>query len=462
VEESNHLLGEIILASIDIYVVKTSALFQKGDPGIFVNLVMCLMEFQQSHNESLTKQRYTNMHAELMIKKFLNKDPEAFIDKLPKAIKSVGSHPFFVDTSDGTVKPHTYYYPIAIEINKLLLKGWGSYKIRVYLNEKYTPPKNKKFWGTKIIAEWAKSAYLTGTRSVKVGGTQYQLDGYYPVVSTLGELDRIQQQRSSRKGSSGIVTSTLFTGIKILKCGYCGYSMTGFTQHGKLRVTCNGGRENVTKCKAWGFNLNRLEDIACRLLFSHIWNPDQQEQPINTSLQEELDAVELRITTLLSELENVNLGLSLSDIAPTLNNLKAKKETLTEQIRNETINQQVTVTDNESYKLWRDLDPAVLDVANKTLRLETKELFRTTVESILCYRGEKERQRVFIFKLKDGTEYTVKSFTNHVEFPFNALGQAPAVSDSESDGVVWDVEYHLMYWGNPDYRVEIGTLFEDE
>lgn len=464
--ESQSILSGILSKSIGVYTQIDNQYYHKSDDQLTAKLMMSLMHFQRAHEESVVKQNYTYKATELAIQKFLDKDPSGFKNGKPLAIQSVGRHPFFIDTSDGTVREHDYYYPIAIEIHKLLLSGWGKYKVLNHLNENYRPPQSKKseatnkakgitkFWGAKILDKWTQNEALLGCRVINLNDRTYRLEDYYKPIATLGELNRIQEQRNSRQGGQSNRSSpNLLTGMKILKCGYCGHSMSAYTHRNKIRVACNGGRANATTCTTWGFNLARLEDITCRLLVNHIWK-ETPSTTKNNNDKDEIDAIEKRISEV--ETEMVNGDENIVSLNKVLSSLNSKRSSILEKIRVQDAEIENSQLDSDLFKLWDNLPPEVLDPENVELRLRTRELIRACTKHILCFKGEKERQNRFIFKLKDGIEYVVKSFSDRVVFPVNTYQGLSLDGDDEAELYK---ESHLKTWNVPDYKIRvIGDL----
>jgi DNA invertase Pin-like site-specific DNA recombinase len=109
-----------------------------------MELMYSIMLFSRAHEESATKSKRTNGNALSIIEKYNN--GERSVDGYAIAIKSVGTNIWWSDCSDGSVKPHAIYFPIAQEIiNLAIYKGMGSNRITAYLNKAYANilPKTK-------------------------------------------------------------------------------------------------------------------------------------------------------------------------------------------------------------------------------------------------------------------------------------------------------------------------------
>jgi hypothetical protein len=468
VDESSHLLTGIIRMGVGVYFTDSDTLLEKGGKGLQVSLLVALIHFSEGHTASKQKQRFTYKQAAGMAQAFINGDESAFIENRAVAIKSVGNHPWWIDCSDGTVRPHVRLFPVARKVVEMMLKGMGSYKVLAYLNEHHEPPKpskaksHKDQWTVTAITKFASRGTdaLTGTRVLRLEHAhefglrnEYVLDGYFPEVATLAEVKRIREQRKARTGSRSKTTSTLLAGINVMKCGYCGYAMTAFTHRKKLRAKCNGGGTGSSQCKAWGFNLSRLEDLCCRLLVNHVWLPEQTVDQSNdeAEIQVQIDLVKQSI----SETNQVVIDgtASMITVAPVLEELNIKLSGLKEVLEQVVIKGQARSLNSGDFERWQNISPNILELDEVDLRSEIKELMRISLNQILCYRGEKERQQRFRIILKDGTEYTVWNYTNKVVLSSNALS---GVSD------YLDKEHHLYRWagGPKGYELEIESEFE--
>jgi len=461
--ESSHLLTGILIKGVGVYFTNDDTLILKGEKNVELALMMSLWKFSEAHEASKQKQRFTYSHARGMAQRFLDKDAKAFKSGRPLAIKSMGAHPWWIDTSDGTIAKHKLYFKVAREITDKLLAGWGSYRVVAWLNENYPPPitnmtkaratkRDLKRWGQTMITRWVSGGgdALTGTRRLtfKESGEEFLLDEYYPSVATLAEVKRIQEQKNARRGSQSSKHSSILAGINVLKCGYCGYAMTSFIHRGKLRCKCNGGAVSASSCRSWGFNLSRLEDVCCRLLVNHVWNDDAEgvdaQTPLINELSNSLDKVKGRIIE--TETAIMDGSVPINVLGPALEKLKDKEiriEGELKEIRTQVGTTKLAVDD---WTRWEAISPRILELNEHELRAEVKELMRVSLTEIRCYRGDKERQQRIEIELKDGTSYQVWNYTNKVVLSDNALDGA---IDFQAKA------YHLYHWAELDYALEI-------
>ena len=463
IDDSSHLLTGIIRKGVGVYFSNDGTLLKKGDSGLQVALLVALIHFSEGHAASKQKQRFTYSYTRSMAEKFIAGSEGAFKDGRPLAIKSMGAHPWWVDTSDGTVREHKVYFSVAREITEKLLGGWGSYRVVEWLNETYPPPttnmtkasatkRDLKRWGQTMITRWVSGGgdALTGTRRInfKESGESFVLDGYYPSVATMAEVKRIQEQKDARRGSQSSKHSSILTGINVLKCGYCGFAMTSFMHRGKLRCKCNGGAVSASSCKSWGFNLSRLEDVCCRLLVNHVWNGDAErvdaETPLINELNDSLDKVKARIVE--AETAIIEGSVAITTIGPALEKLKDKQRGIEAERTELDAQSGAAKLAVDDWARWGEISPKILDLNEHGRRTEVKELMRVSLAEIRCYRGEKERQQRIEIELKDGTNYQVWNYTNKVVLSDNALDGA---IDFQAKA------YHLYHWAELEYGLEI-------
>ena len=162
------LFMELLELGITIYTGMDNRIYTKSsvtdNP---MELMLSIMTFSRANQESMVKSQRQKSATQLKINKF-NASVRAD-NGYPHAIRNSGANVFWSDVSDGTVRPHEYYFPIAKLIVSLRLKGWGYMRIAKHLNENYTPPKGtakrkhfKDLWSPKLICNFLQSRTLMG------------------------------------------------------------------------------------------------------------------------------------------------------------------------------------------------------------------------------------------------------------------------------------------------------------
>lgn len=219
----------------------------KGNP---IDLLTSILLFSRAHEESKTKQKRTNGSALALIRRFQS--------GLPTTIKSVGSHPWWIDcTTDKheSVKKHPLLWMPAYEAINMFLNGDSVYKVTTYLNDKYPNVYKNKAWSMANVRKLRFNKAVYGIREVNVDGTLYSLNNYYPPLITEGQFLRLETIRETTKyiGKVGDECNNinLLAGMKIFRCGHCGSTMMAMRQGDSIRYLCEKGRGKNHGCKTW-------------------------------------------------------------------------------------------------------------------------------------------------------------------------------------------------------------------
>ncbi|CCE98407.1 site-specific recombinase [Sinorhizobium fredii HH103] len=143
--------------------------------------------------------------------------------------------------------------------------GKGSYQIARRLNMDRVPPFTRsngwhESYITKILTNRAVLGEFQPHRYVNGKRCPYgdPVDGYFPIVISREQFERVQLARKARKnrgsGRKGKSHINLFSGVA--KCGYCGASMyvvdKGPKPKGGIYLRCDSARRgNDCKASAW-------------------------------------------------------------------------------------------------------------------------------------------------------------------------------------------------------------------
>ncbi len=379
-----------------------------------MDLMYSIMLFARAHEESKTKSKRTYGNALAIVRKHIEgvRSPDGFA----YAIESVGNNMWWVDTSEHTVKPHSQYFDIAKEIVQLILRGWGSYRIVGYLNEKYPEPPKKardSKWSYNLVANFHKRRALFGEKRITIEGVEYILPDYYPALideDTFYRLAQIKQEKISKSTATTFVS--LITGLDILKCADCGGNMYSATYRQKsLRYICGTGQAN-RGCRAWSFNASWLEDTVIRLAANNVFRPldlrmnfDVQERTLRQKLADKQEQLE-RLVDVVAD--GNRSEVILRRIAAVEQDVKQIKL----DIENTAVQKQVQT--NETVE-WGAVDERVLDFAQAELREETKFRISNTVTSIRC-KQIKQRHVMFIITFINGRSITAHRTKNVLAF----------------------------------------------
>ena len=239
-----------------------------------MELMYSIMLFSRAHEESKTKSKRTHGNALNIIEKYNNSERSA--DGFAIAIKSVGTNMWWSDCSDGSVKPHPIYFPIAQEIINLAIdKGMGSHSITNYLNKHYANilPKTKSnkdgSWSLNRVSQFLQKRAMIGEKKLNIDGTEYVLADYYPALcneETFYKMRSLRQGRTQKPEHTDKVY--LFLGRDIIFCGHCGAKMTSHTtnenkekgKYDKFRYKCASGQNATGKSQlAFQICINALK-----------------------------------------------------------------------------------------------------------------------------------------------------------------------------------------------------------
>ncbi|EMQ1182349.1 recombinase family protein [Klebsiella variicola] len=219
----------------------------KGNP---IDLLTSLILFTRAHEESKTKQQRTNGNALALIRRFQN--------GLPTTIKSIGSHPWWIDASTDkyeAVRKHPILWKCAYDAVNLFLEGNSVFKVTQYLNDKYPNAFKNKAWSIANVRKLRFNKAVYGLRVINVDGKTYKLENYFPPLITEGQFLRLEKIRETTKyiGKVGEKTNNinLLAGMKIFRCGHCSGTMMAMRDGDSIRYLCEKGRGYNHDCKTW-------------------------------------------------------------------------------------------------------------------------------------------------------------------------------------------------------------------
>lgn len=219
----------------------------KGNP---IDLLTSILLFTRAHEESKTKQQRTNGNALALIRRFQ--------EGLPTTIKSIGSHPWWIDSSTDkfeAVRKHPILWKCAYDAVNLFLEGKSVFKVTKYLNDTYPHVYKGKSWSIANVRKLRFNKAIYGTREITVDSKLYVLEKYYPALISEGQFLRLEKIRETTKyiGKVGEQTNNinLLSGMKIFRCGHCGGTMMAMRHNDTIRYLCEKGRGYNHDCKTW-------------------------------------------------------------------------------------------------------------------------------------------------------------------------------------------------------------------
>lgn len=398
-----------------------------------MDLMYSIMLFARAHEESKTKSKRTYGNALSIIEKYNN--GERSVDGYAIAIKSVGANMWFSDCSDGSVKKHPIYFPIAQEIISLAIdKGMGSHSIVRYLNSTYPnilpKVKNNKngSWSLNRISQFFKSESLFGIKKFDdLDGQDYILRDYYP---PLCDEDTFYKIRSMRKGRNVKPEHTdkvyLFLGRDIIKCGHCGAKMTSHTsnankekgKYDKFRYKCASGQNATGKCRAWTFNAIWLDHVIVALAANHVFRPLHKSKDLDLAikgLEENLIDKKQQIDNLLKVIMS---GVTTTAIPKQIAELEAQVEQLTSSIETGKSNRANELTETVE---WGEVDERVLDYHQHELRQRLKDKIRLSVKQVIC---QQVKAKLVKFTITFINDITIVAYRTPMTLVFDGIAWA--------------------------------------
>ncbi|WP_434370305.1 recombinase family protein [Enterobacter hormaechei subsp. xiangfangensis] len=377
------LFMELLELGITIYTGMDNRIYTKSsvtdNP---MELMLSIMTFSRANQESMVKSQRQKSATQLKINNF-NACVRAE-NGYPHAIRSSGANVFWSDVSDGTVRPHEYYFPIAKLIVSLRLKGWGYMRIAKHLNENYTPPKGtakrkhfKDLWSPKLICNFLQSRTLMGEKSIRVDGVEHILKGYYPQVISEKEFYTLQNVINRKLANEPNNYIPLLTGIRRFKCG-CGAAMVAFYQYDKIRYRCDGMKslDKRMHCGAKSFNGASIENAIVQICADKIFKDVKSHISNIGAIQAMLDEAQKKYRR--------GMDMLLEDSAPHGLNIKLiELEKQIEGLQKQLNDELVSEAGVDTSVSWDAVPKNYRDVCN-TERLEIKQKIQASTLSIVC------------------------------------------------------------------------------
>lgn len=387
------------------------------------DLIMSLFLFSRANEESLTKQKRAYETTLKLI--------ERHKSGLPTNIKSAGSTPFWIDaTGPNTeaVKPHPIYFKAAKEAVRLLLSGWGNYRVANYLNENsdiYPPPPGKKTrnknrearWTVPNIKKMRLNRALMGEKVLTLNNVTYHLEDYFPPVCTPAEFARLQDVACNNKMPQGCKKKviTLLSGMGILRCGHCGGAMTSFSKQGKIRYLCESGKKRMSSCKAWSVSGELVERCLLYPLISGYMSLVIEDQNAGESLADQIDSKRSELELVESQIGNlttaITMGGNLESLVTQLQELESRKRGLLLEL--DKLSQRELLQGSREQQIEKIVDtvemltPQLLEDTTHPNRLNIREVVRAVISSVTISKA-KDKTLTLRYEIYDRQRYLFK------------------------------------------------------
>ena len=382
-------LAGVLSCNIGIYSAIEQRMFcdPYGDKSSNVlDIQLAVMILERAHGESRTKQARTLKLRDLAIGRHRNgeRHPSGYA----YSIKVVGNDVWWVDNSDGVVRPHPVYIHVARQIALRLMAGHSPRKVTDWLNREGPDCPIERFdkrapkvWSHHVIRRFHLSRALVGEKQIN----DIILEGYYPPVLTENEYAALVDARTRRKRprTTGKATAiSLFAELPQATCRHCGASIhmnreTG----GALNYRCSGFREEY-RCLGWSKRAAVIEKALLDICLDKVWK-DPETLPLSRvpALQAQIDKINGHIHNLMEQAREKGfpkiLTLEIGRLESQLNELStqmelAKAEEVALQAR----------TCASLVPRWGAISDRVLDTKNDDARIELRELLRDSIASL--------------------------------------------------------------------------------
>ncbi|MDM3376226.1 recombinase family protein [Citrobacter sp. Cb010] len=385
------------------------------------DLMLSLFLFSRANEESLTKQKRAHETALKLIDRHRS--------GLPVNIKSAGSAPWWIDASMGTyeaVKPHPVHFKAAKEAVRLLLSGWGCFRVTEYLNqnsEVYPPPKGNRGKGMKragsgwVVANlkaMRKNRALYGEKEITIDGVTHRLSNYFPPVCSQSDYARLQEIAECNRMPQGEEKKiiTLLSGMGILRCGHCGGSMSYFSKEGRIRYVCETGKNRSSTCRVWSVSGQLVERCLLApvvrgymdlMMGKHEHGEDLKR--LLESKQGELQGIEDQIANITKA---ITLGGNIPALVASLQTLEHTKDGLLVELDRIAQREAVQSTQAQQIESMVDvfelLTPAILTDVTDPNRLRLREVVRSVITSVTLSK-QPNKALTLSYELPDKTRY---------------------------------------------------------
>ncbi|WP_429204712.1 recombinase family protein [Aeromonas veronii] len=403
VRRASRDLVNVLDAEVGVYSVYEGRCFcdpkgNRGNDSADIQYATAVLD--RANNESATKQARTHKIRDLAIARHLR--GERHESGFAYSIKVVGNDVWWVDNSDGVVRPHEQYAPLAKQIALRLIARESPLNVTKWLNtEGITCPINrsdkkaKGAWSHHVIRRFHLNRALMGEKRIN----QTVLDGYYPAVLTEDEYLRLVHARtcSMRPKSSGRAkVISLFAGVEQVQCRHCGAGVhLNSEAGGYVNYRCSGFKTELA-CPGWSKRARDIESALLSVCLAETWkDPEQLPSSRVPVIQGEIYRLQASLDNLVEMARDKGFPkILISEIA----DLEAKIERLDselEQARVEEVAKQVHSAASIRER-WKAITDNVLDPTNDESRHHMRELLRDSIKSFRIgrpsYMGVEDRE----------------------------------------------------------------------
>ncbi|MCG7387332.1 recombinase family protein [Pantoea sp. ACRSB] len=385
-------------------------------------LISTLM-FVRANEESSTKQKRTYGNAEALIKRFKT--------GLPTTIKSVGSHPLWIDAStayDEQVRKHPQYWQVAQYAMELFLEGASAFKVCKELNTRFPEGWKGKMWSVPNVRKLRTNPAVYGLRILSVRGIEYKLEGYYPPLITEAEFARLQDiQQNNKYITTGEKNQiNLMAGLRLFRCGHCGSTMMAMRHKDTIRYLCEKGRaagnlkskddklKKLKGCRTWSLSGDLVEHtLMYAVTYAFIYkNKDNKEKvDYETQINETKDKI-LSITSRITNLtELVSAGLSnVAEVVESIKKLNEERQVLNlhlDKLQQNNLLQESSHFEELMMNYFETIQWPIIETVDHPERVKIREIVRSTIDKAVVWKADKKITIYYV--TKDGTDFTFEA-----------------------------------------------------
>lgn len=361
-----------------------------------MDLVFSLLVMIRAHEESDTKSK--------RVKAAIRKMCQGWLDGKYRGLIRNGKDPSWVIETDGKF---AIYEPRAEAFRKVIELWRQGHGFASTMNRLQRTGYDMSLLCTNPVTfyKMLQNPALIGTKTITLDGITYSLEDYYPPLIDRSLWDELQELRAVRHRAKGKgLFPSIFTGIGVCICGYCGRSITsqtiydrpkkqdGTMQDGHRRLHCAGGHH---RCDHAGSASAIPVERAILTYCSDQINLDKLTQKTTEPEQvarAELITVRRNIAAAERALGKVTDALIADESGPTPLAFIRKARELEDQIA--ALKQQEAATEtamakqrpstNANALAWQKLIKGVLDLDVDT-RMQARSLIEATFSRIALY-----------------------------------------------------------------------------
>ncbi|MFA0382027.1 recombinase family protein [Vibrio sp. 10N.222.54.A3] len=212
-------LLSIINRGVCVYTHIDDKMFDAKSQNLTADLIVSLITMQRANEESSTKSKRIISASKEALKKWKK-------DGKPQG--ALGRAPFWIDQTTNSFNINAEGVKVAIE---LFLDGWGTLKIKKYLDEHHIYKRTRKSsvkqdetWDYVAINQlWTKRS-LIGEKRFTIEGHEHILPNYYPPLIEVDAFQRLQKVKQSKSGRAP-VNGNIHLLKGMARCGKCGAAM---------------------------------------------------------------------------------------------------------------------------------------------------------------------------------------------------------------------------------------------